>query len=65
MIVDDQSPRALWQVGTVKSVIPGADGKVRKAEIQVKDKSTSGLLLNSSSCPLFLKKLLTLSWLVS
>ncbi|KAK7880770.1 hypothetical protein WMY93_032583 [Mugilogobius chulae] len=28
LIVDQQTPRALWQVGTVKTVIPGADGRV-------------------------------------
>lgn len=26
LIVDQLTPRALWQVGTVKTVIPGADG---------------------------------------
>lgn len=39
MIVDNQSSRALWQFGTVKSVIPEADGKVRTVEIQVKDRT--------------------------
>nr|XP_055052534.1 uncharacterized protein LOC129438043 [Misgurnus anguillicaudatus] len=39
MIVDPQSPRALWPVGTVKSVKVGDDNKVRSAEIQVKDKT--------------------------
>ncbi|XP_039653083.1 uncharacterized protein LOC120557116 [Perca fluviatilis] len=27
LIVDQQAPRALWQVGTVKTVIPGVDGR--------------------------------------
>lgn len=39
LVVDQQTPRALWQVGTVKTVIPGADGRVRTAVIQVKDKT--------------------------
>ncbi|XP_041853417.1 uncharacterized protein LOC121647785 [Melanotaenia boesemani] len=33
LIVDQQAPRALWQVGTVTSVIPGADGRVRTAVV--------------------------------
>ncbi|KAJ8280810.1 hypothetical protein GJAV_G00059300 [Gymnothorax javanicus] len=28
MIVDPQSPRALWLVGTVKAVCPGSDGRI-------------------------------------
>lgn len=39
LIVDQQTPRALWQVGTVKTVTPGADGRVRAAVIQVKDRT--------------------------
>nr|XP_055027021.1 uncharacterized protein LOC129416681 [Misgurnus anguillicaudatus] len=39
MIVDQQSPRALWQVGTVTKVLPGQDGRVRSAIVKVKDKS--------------------------
>ena len=39
LIVDQQTPRALWQVGTVKTVIPGADGRVRTAVVQVKDRT--------------------------
>ncbi len=39
MIADPQFPRALWPTGKVKAVIPGADGKVRAAEIQVKDRT--------------------------
>lgn len=39
LIVDPQTPRALWQVGTVKTVIPGADGRVRTAVIQVKNRT--------------------------
>ncbi len=39
MIADPQFLRALWPTGKVKSIIPGADGKVRAAEIQVKDRT--------------------------
>lgn len=39
MIVDPQSPRALWLVGTVKAVCPGSDGRVRAAEVKVKDRT--------------------------
>lgn len=39
MIVDQQAPRALWQIGTVAKVIPGQDGRVRTAVVNVKDKS--------------------------
>lgn len=37
LIADDQLPRALWRVGTVTSVFPGSDGRVRTASIKVKD----------------------------
>ncbi|XP_036003146.1 uncharacterized protein LOC118566137 [Fundulus heteroclitus] len=39
LIVDQQTPRALWQIGTVTSVIPGADGRVRTAVVQVKGRT--------------------------
>lgn len=39
LIIDQQSPRALWLTGRVKAVFPGADGHVRSAEVQVKDKT--------------------------
>lgn len=39
LIVDQQLPRAMWLVGKVTAVIPGVDGRVRTALIQVKDKS--------------------------
>lgn len=35
MIVDPQLPRALWPIGRITKVIPGADGRIRAAEIQV------------------------------
>ncbi|XP_073334837.1 uncharacterized protein [Pagrus major] len=38
LIVDQQLPRALWPVGKVTAVISGSDGKVRTAQVQVKDK---------------------------
>ncbi|CAI5670381.1 unnamed protein product [Oreochromis niloticus] len=39
LIVDQQLPRALWPVGKVIQVIPGADGWVRTVQIQVGDKT--------------------------
>lgn len=39
MIVDPQLPRALWPVGTVTQVFPGADGKVRSASVDVKGRT--------------------------
>lgn len=35
MIVDPQLPRALWPIGCITKVIPGTDGRIRIAEIQV------------------------------
>ena len=39
MIVDNQLPRALWPVGKVIQVFPGADSRVRSAEVLVKDRT--------------------------
>lgn len=39
LVVDQQMPRAMWQVGTVRMVIPGVDGRVRTAVVQVKDRT--------------------------
>lgn len=39
MIVDQQLPRALWPVGQVTKVFPGEDGRVRVAEVEVKNKT--------------------------
>ena len=39
MIVDPQLPRALWPVGKITKVFPGADGLVRTAEIKVRDRT--------------------------
>ncbi|XP_026029422.1 uncharacterized protein LOC113025652 [Astatotilapia calliptera] len=39
LIVDQQLPRALWPVGKVSQVIPGADGRVRTVQIKVGDKT--------------------------
>ncbi|KAI4881937.1 hypothetical protein NFI96_005619, partial [Prochilodus magdalenae] len=33
-IIDPQLPRALWLVGYITAVIPGADGRMRTAQIQ-------------------------------
>ncbi len=38
MIVDHRLPRALWPVGKVSATVPGADGKIRTAEVQVQDR---------------------------
>ncbi|KAI4892801.1 hypothetical protein NFI96_002487 [Prochilodus magdalenae] len=35
MIIDPQLPWALWLVGSVSAVIPGADGRIRTAQIQL------------------------------
>ncbi|XP_039516158.1 uncharacterized protein LOC120470642, partial [Pimephales promelas] len=39
MIVDPQLPRALWPIGRITKVIPGADGRIRTAEIQVNNRT--------------------------
>lgn len=39
LTVDEQLPRALWKVGTVSSVIPSSDGRVRTAVVKVKDQT--------------------------
>ncbi len=39
MIMDQQSPRALLQIGTVAKVIPGLDGGVLTVVVNVKDRS--------------------------
>lgn len=39
LIIDPQLPRALWPVGQVKEIIPGADTKVRIARVKVGDKT--------------------------
>lgn len=39
MVVDPQLPRAQWPLGHVTQVIPGTDGRVRTAVVQVKDKT--------------------------
>lgn len=44
MLVDPQSPRALWLVGTVKTVMPGHDNRICAAEIQVKDRNLIRLM---------------------
>lgn len=37
LIVDEQLPRALWRVGTISSIIPSSDGRVRTAVVKVKE----------------------------
>ncbi len=39
MIVDPQLPRALWPVGRITNVFPGADGRIRTAEVRIKDRT--------------------------
>lgn len=39
MIVDPQLPRALWPVGRVSEVLPGADDRVRTVRVQVWDRT--------------------------
>lgn len=34
LIADEQQPRAVWRVGTVTTVFPGSDGRVRTASIK-------------------------------
>lgn len=38
LIVDPQLPRALWPIGRVIKVYPGSDGRIRTAEVKVKDR---------------------------
>nr|XP_055033759.1 uncharacterized protein LOC129422083 [Misgurnus anguillicaudatus] len=38
LVVDPQLPRSLWPVGTVTETLPGADGRIRIARVNVKDK---------------------------
>ncbi len=39
LIVDPQLPRALWPVGRISKVFSGADGRIRTAEVTVKDRA--------------------------
>lgn len=39
LIIDPQLPRALWPVGKVSEVYPGADTRVRTAKVQVGEKA--------------------------
>ncbi len=39
LLIDHQLPRALWPVGTVTETYAGADGRIRTAKIQVRDKT--------------------------
>ena len=41
MIVDQRLPRALWPVGVVTHTTAGADGRIRSATVQVKDRDYS------------------------
>ncbi|KAM9802571.1 uncharacterized protein ACBT44_014811 isoform 3-T4 [Syngnathus typhle] len=39
LILDPQLPRSLWPVGKVTSIIPSLDGKVRAAEVKVRERT--------------------------
>ncbi|XP_054869388.1 uncharacterized protein LOC129349632 [Amphiprion ocellaris] len=39
LIIDPQLPRASWPVGRVTGAHPGADGRIRTASVQVKDRT--------------------------
>lgn len=39
MVVDPQLPRALWPIGRISKVIPSGDGRVRSAEVKIKDRT--------------------------
>ncbi|KAM9735349.1 uncharacterized protein ACNS7B_014625 [Menidia menidia] len=38
MVIDPLLPRALWPVGRITKVLPGTDGRIRTAEVNVKDR---------------------------
>lgn len=38
LLIDPQLPRSMWQMGSVTKVFPGTDGRVRTAEVQIKDR---------------------------
>lgn len=39
LVVDSQLPRSLWPVGHIIKIIPGKDGRIRMAEVRVKDRT--------------------------
>lgn len=39
MLVDPQLPRAHWPIGCVTKVHPSADGHIKSADVQIKDKT--------------------------
>lgn len=47
LIVDQQASRALWQVGTVKTVIPG----IKTAVVQVKTRTNTRLVVQLIRMP--------------
>ncbi len=55
LIVDPQLPRALWPVGRITQVFPGADGRVRTANVDVKGRPTHELWPVSSSFQPYLR----------
>lgn len=38
MVIDPQLPGAPWPVGQITSVFPGADGRIRTAEVKIKER---------------------------
>ena len=53
MIVDQQLSRAIWPVGKVVQVFPGTDGRVRSAEVLVKDRTYTRPVARLISLPAF------------
>lgn len=51
MIVDPQLPRALWPVGRITQVFPGADGRVRTANVEVKGKTYTRIVARLIQLP--------------
>lgn len=54
VIADEQLLRALWRFGTVSSIIPSPDGRIRTAVIKVKE-HTYTRLVAKSDYPLYHK----------
>ncbi|KAI2646455.1 Polyprotein P3 [Labeo rohita] len=51
LIIDPQLPRALWPVGRITQVFPGADGRVRTASVDVKGKTYTRIVARLIQLP--------------